>query len=208
MSTVKHVLQVAQIVPSTEAEGPGRRLAIWLQGCPLRCPGCCNPQMLPFEGGTPTRLETLLTKIADAQRQHRIEGVTLLGGEPFAHAVGAAPLAAKVQRRGLSVMIFTGYLLEDLRRDALSEVAALLRNTDILVDGPYLQELPEPERRWIGSSNQRIHFLTERYDESDERWQQRNTLEIRLRHGELSVNGFPAHRALGIWKRPKVTHRG
>ena len=43
-------LRVAQIVPFTEAEGPGRRFALWFQGCPLRCPGCCNPEMLPFEG--------------------------------------------------------------------------------------------------------------------------------------------------------------
>jgi anaerobic ribonucleoside-triphosphate reductase activating protein len=44
-------LRVAQVVPCTEAEGPGRRFALWFQGCPLRCPGCCNPEMLPFEGG-------------------------------------------------------------------------------------------------------------------------------------------------------------
>jgi len=44
-------LQVAQIVPCTEAEGPGRRFALWFQGCPLRCPGCCNPEFIPFAGG-------------------------------------------------------------------------------------------------------------------------------------------------------------
>ena len=44
-------LRIAQIVPSTEAEGPGRRFALWFQGCSLRCPGCCNPEMLPFTGG-------------------------------------------------------------------------------------------------------------------------------------------------------------
>ena len=49
--TVEPVLSVAQIVPCTEAEGPGRRFALWFQGCPLRCPGCCNPEMLPFTGG-------------------------------------------------------------------------------------------------------------------------------------------------------------
>ena len=46
------ILSVAQIVPHTEAEGPGVRFALWFQGCPLRCPGCCNPEMLPFDGGT------------------------------------------------------------------------------------------------------------------------------------------------------------
>ena len=36
-------LSVAQIVRCTEAEGPGKRYALWFQGCPLRCPSCCNP---------------------------------------------------------------------------------------------------------------------------------------------------------------------
>src|SRR4051812_10819834 len=44
-------LRLAQVIACTEAEGPGRRFAVWVQGCPLRCPGCCNPEMLPFEGG-------------------------------------------------------------------------------------------------------------------------------------------------------------
>ena len=37
-------MQIAQVVPVTEAEGPGKRFAVWFQGCPLRCPGCCNPE--------------------------------------------------------------------------------------------------------------------------------------------------------------------
>ena len=57
------------------------------------------------------------------------------------------------------------------------------------------------KRRWIGSTNQRIHFLSERYQADDPRWQQHNTLEIRLRGRELTVNGFPARSAAGLWHR-------
>src|SRR5437588_1859023 len=85
------VLSVAQVVPCTEAEGPGRRFALWFQGCPLRCPGCCNPEMLPFEGGQPTPLGEILSQIRRAHERNHIEGITLLGGEPLAHARGAAP---------------------------------------------------------------------------------------------------------------------
>src|SRR3954452_10841930 len=98
-------LQVAQIVPCTEAEGPGRRFALWFQGCPLRCPGCCNPEFLPFEGGEPMTLSAVLEQV-DAPRDEGIEGITLLGGEPLAHAAGAAALAMAARDRGLSVMVF------------------------------------------------------------------------------------------------------
>ena len=196
-------LQIAQIVPCTEAEGPGRRFAIWFQGCPLRCPGCCNPQMLSFEGGTSMKLAHLLGQIKSAQAEDQIEGVTLMGGEPFAHAVGAARLAQEAQGLGLSVMVFSGFILEDLRASAERGYAELLAHTDILVDGPYLQQLPESARRWIGSRNQRIHYLSKRCFADDPRWAEPNTLEIRLADGELSVNGFPALCALGMRKRPR-----
>jgi anaerobic ribonucleoside-triphosphate reductase activating protein len=195
-------LRIAQVIPCTEAEGPGRRFAVWLQGCPLRCPGCCNPEMLPFEGGTSISLRELVEKIEAAARMHEIEGVTLLGGEPLAHALSAAALARAARQRGLSMMVFSGYTLEEARRLPDPNVAELLAQTDILVDGPYRRELPETRRRWIGSTNQRIHFLSDRYRADDPCWRLPNTLEIRLREGELTVNGFPARSAVGLWKRP------
>src|SRR5262245_31872921 len=88
------VLNVRQIIPCTEAEGPGRRFALWFQGCPLRCPGCCNPEMLPFDGGQTMMVSEVLGQI---EATEGIEGITLLGGEPLAHAPGAAALARAVR---------------------------------------------------------------------------------------------------------------
>ena len=96
-------------------------------------------------------------------------------------------------------MVFSGYTIEELRDRPEPAVADLLAHTDILVDGPYVRELPDTQRRWIGSTNQRIHFLTDRYT-FDERWRQRNTLEIRVDRTGISVNGFPARDAVGLWK--------
>lgn len=196
-------LQVARIVPATEAEGPGRRFALWLQGCPLRCPGCCNPEMLPFEGGQRRSVADICSEIDSALPQG-IEGITLLGGEPLAHAASAAVLAREMHERGLTVMVFSGYTLEEARCLADPAVADLLAETDMLVDGPYLRDQPETRRRWIGSANQRVHFLTSRCRADDPRWLQPNTLELRLRGPELTVNGFPAANAVGLWKRPGV----
>ena len=197
------ILNLAQTVECTEAEGPGKRFAIWFQGCPMRCPSCCNPEMLSFDGGSPTRLEDLIQRIRSTQQTAAIEGVTLLGGEPFAHARGALQLAKQVQKLGLSVMIFSGFTLEELRSQNDTSVDELLGYTDILVDGRYEKELPETSRRWIGSRNQRIHFLSDRYDCDDIRWQSPNTLELRLEKGQLSVNGFPSQETKEFWKRPQ-----
>jgi anaerobic ribonucleoside-triphosphate reductase activating protein len=195
-------LQVAQTVACTEAEGPGKRFALWFQGCPLRCPGCCNPEMLPFAGGTRMQLEAVVAAVEEAARAQGVEGITLLGGEPLAHAAAGAALARAARARGLTVMVFSGYTLEEARRLTDPAVAELLALTDILVDGPYLREQPERRRRWIGSANQQVHFLTERYRADDPRWLLPNTLEVRLRGREVSVNGFPARAAVGLWRRP------
>jgi len=197
------LLRVAQLVPCTEAEGPGRRFALWFQGCPLRCPGCCNPEFIPFEGGESVRLADVLAAVDEARGQG-IEGITLLGGEPLAHAAGAAALAEAVRHRGLSVMVFSGYTIEEARGMRDPQVDALLAHTDILVDGPYVRELPDTARRWIGSTNQRIHFLTDRYRADDSCWREPNTLEIRVRGAEVAVNGFPARRAVGLWRKPRA----
>ncbi len=201
-------LSVAQTVACTEAEGPGRRFALWFQGCPLRCPGCCNPEMLPFTGGTRIPLETVVAEVEESARTQGIEGITLLGGEPLAHAAGGAALARAVRDRGRTVVVFSGYTLEEARRLQDPAVAELLALTDILVDGPYLRDQPEARRRWIGSANQQIHFLTDHYRADDPRWLLPNTLEVRLRGREVSVNGFPARSAVGLWRRPHLRRSG
>lgn len=192
-------MQIAQVVHCTEAEGPGKRFAVWFQGCPLRCPGCCNPEYLPFKGGETKSLPEMTEWMRQARDEAGVEGITLLGGEPSAHPAAAAGLAKAARELGLSVMTFSGYTLEELRRRPEPEVAELIASTDILVDGPYDRDQPDTARRWVGSQNQRIHFLTDRY-RFDEQWRQRNTLEIRVDRTGVTVNGFPAAGAVGLWK--------
>src|SRR5687767_14548277 len=129
------MLSIAQIVEDTEAEGPGRRFALWVQGCPMRCPGCCNPEMLRFEGGESVAPDLLADRILGVVPQ--VEGVSFLGGEPFAQATGLAEVARVVRRAGRSVMVYTGFTLGELRAKKDVGVDALLEETDLLVDGRY-----------------------------------------------------------------------
>ena len=76
------MLRVAAVVPDTSAEGPGRRWALWVQGCSIRCAGCCNPEMFDERRGRQVERGALVAEITDARRRG-VEGVTFLGGEPF-----------------------------------------------------------------------------------------------------------------------------
>jgi len=189
-------LNVALVVPRTEAEGPGVRFAVWAQGCPLRCPGCCNPEMLAFR----PRQSMGWRELADRALAAGVEGVSLLGGEPFAQAAGLARVARMVRSGGLSVMVFSGYTLAELRVLPDPATAELLAQTDLLVDGRYLEARRSYSRRWIGSDNQVVHFLTNRYHPEDPRFSEPNQVEIRFDGRSVIVNGFPVegvHRIVG-----------
>lgn len=192
-------LDIGVEVPDTEAEGPGRRYAVWVQGCPMRCPGCCNPEFLPFRGGERSTVGALLERIWATRATTELTGVSLLGGEPFAQAEALAVLAERVRDAGLSVMVYSGYTLEELTEGTPASapgVSRLLAATDLLCDGRYQREAPDDTRRWIGSTNQRLHFLSDRHHPAEPSFGEGETIEIRLRDGELVINGWPWGRGL------------
>ena len=193
--------RIAHRVACTEAEGPGKRYAIWFQGCPLRCAGCCNPHFLSFTGGHLVTLESLAEEITRAVTEHCLEGITLLGGEPTAQPEAAANLLEHAHSLGLNTLVFSGHTLEELRARHQPALDALLAQTDWLVDGPYDHTQPESIRRFIGSANQRLITLSNRVRADDPRWLGSNTLEIRMKNGTIEVNGFPTAslEALGPW---------
>jgi anaerobic ribonucleoside-triphosphate reductase activating protein len=184
-------LRVAARVAPTEAEGPQLRYALWLQGCPLRCDGCCNPGMHAPEGGEVVPVAVLAGEI---EATPGIEGVTFLGGEPFAQAPALAGLAGRVRALGLGVMVFTGYALEALRASRDPGVAALLAGTDLLVDGPYERARASSARRFIGSDNQRIHAFGPRYAAlaAPGGWPAgEGDVEVRIDGARVFLNGAP-----------------
>jgi anaerobic ribonucleoside-triphosphate reductase activating protein len=186
------VLRVATIVDDTEAEGPGRRFALWVQGCTIRCPGCCNPEMFVADRGTVTTIDELAGRLDRAGPG--IEGVSILGGEPFEQAGGCAAFARAARAQGKTVMVYSGYTLAEIR--ARPDSSELLAACDLLVDGRYDRERPEPPpplgRRWIGSTNQGVHYLTAAYSAEDPQMHTANTVEVHWRDGQLLINGWPA----------------
>ena len=185
-------LNVAKIIDVTEAEGPGLRTAIWVQGCLKRCVGCCNGQFLKIQPADVCDSHTIIEQIAQNQQQYGIEGVTLLGGEPFLQAEGLAHVAQACRNMGMSVMVFSGYQLEELDDVRFKGASQLLNATDVLVDGEYQQHLTENLRNWVGSTNQRFHYFTDFYDESIETQSLTVTNEWRIdAQGNILGNGLP-----------------
>ena len=189
------MLKIASIVPKTEAEGPGERFAVWVQGCPFRCPGCCNPHYLAFDSESASLIKPEALAQMILEQRECVEGVTFIGGEPFAQAAGLVEVASLIRAEGLSVMVFSGFTMAELN-DAndvdYEDRQRLLALTDLLVDGQYKRDLHVNNRRWIGSSNQEVHYLTERYRHLEGNWpSEANTIEIRFKKGELTINGFP-----------------
>lgn len=186
-------LNLASWIPCTEVEGPGKRAALWVQGCDKRCVECCNPSYLKIVQRNILSADTMIECLLAAHQQWDLEGVTFLGGEPFLQAQGLAAVAEGVSRTGLSVMTFTGYTMQELHEVSLPGTHELLAWTDVLVDGPYESLSPDSRRNWVGSTNQRFHYLTNRYDASIEgAGIPEREVEWRIRDdGHLVVNGWP-----------------
>ncbi|WP_341279243.1 4Fe-4S single cluster domain-containing protein [Paenibacillus sp. FSL H8-0537] len=183
------VLRVHRFLPSTAVEGPGIRSCLQVQGCPIHCPGCAVPFTWPEDGGMTMEVEQLAEQILNGPE---VEGITFLGGEPFEQAGDLARLARILRASGLSVMTFTGYLVENLRSAGRADWLELLAVTDLLIDGPFVRERLDTSRPWVGSANQRYHFLTDRYSDLKEKLTDiPNRLEVRITpDGRVMINGL------------------
>jgi len=183
-------VNVAHGIERCHVLGPGERSVIWVQGCPLRCPGCHNPQFLPFVDATWMTIGELEGRILAVGG---LEGVTFVGGEPFAQARALAALAQRVRRAGLSVMTYSGFTVEQLISGVEPYAMWLMYSTDLLMDGRYRQELPT-QKPWRGSDNQRLIALSPRYANEVEAWNRPvgQDFEVRVRaDGTLEVLGIP-----------------
>ena len=146
-------MRIANTVDDSIVDGHGLRFTVFTQGCPHHCPGCHNPGTHDPCGGREVPLEELEQQM---KKNPLIEGITLSGGEPFAQAADCAELARRAHEHGLNLWTFSGYRYEDLRDRGDPDWTALLEQTDVLVDGPFLQDQKSYELRFRGSRNQRL----------------------------------------------------
>ena len=145
------MMRILDIVEDTMVDGPGFRTSIYCAGCRHQCPGCHNPQSWAFDQGREMTVRELM-RIIVADPYTR--GVTFSGGDPMYQAAAFAELARQIHRRTQKdVWCYTGFTFESLIQDDQRE---LLAEVDVLVDGPFVQSLHDPDLLFRGSSNQRL----------------------------------------------------
>ncbi len=146
-------LQIAGVIKESIVDGKGIRYTVFTQGCPHHCPSCHNPQTWPFEGGETTTPEKLFE---DFRQNPLLKGITFSGGEPFCQSAPLAELAKLVHGAKKDVTVYTGYTYEELLDKHDKDVDALLAETDVLIDGPFILEKKNLELLFRGSENQRL----------------------------------------------------
>lgn len=149
-----------KIIPETITDGEGLRTAIYVSGCENHCKGCFNPESWDYKAGQELTDKVIDDFIENIRNNPLLEGVSILGGDPFApcNRTGLLNLLEKLNNAGITdIWCWTGYVLEELKKD----ITALkcLRRIRTLVDGPYVEALKSTDIRFRGSTNQRIIYL-------------------------------------------------
>ncbi len=166
--------------------GPGNRYGLWVQGCNRRCPGCVAEKSQDLNGGTLIDVGGLAWEIICTD----IEGLTISGGEPFLQAKALAELVTLIrEKKDIGVIVYTGYLLEELKD--VPDAEFFLEQIDLLIDGPYIKELDDG-KSLRGSSNQRVHTLTDRYKDYLHLYGTEDRKTEVFKHGDfINIVGIP-----------------
>jgi len=153
----KPSVRIAGYYHNSLTEGPGRRSSVLFQFCPLKCKGCYVSQLHNKESGAVVPVKKLAESLLDSNFER--DGVTILGGEPFAQVDGLLTLVKELRKQGCShIVCYSGYSLEALLEKSAkqSAIVAVLNEIDILIDGAYIESLAGGAGLWTGSSNQRV----------------------------------------------------
>ena len=135
------------------ADGEGVRVTLFVSGCTNHCKGCFQKETWDFCYGTKYTSDTE-KEILEALGSDFIQGLTLLGGEPFEpeNELVLVPLCAEIRKKfkGKTIWIWTGHSYKEIKDTALAQYC------DVIVDGPFIQRLASADIKFRGSTNQQI----------------------------------------------------
>ncbi|KRK71812.1 anaerobic ribonucleoside-triphosphate reductase activating protein [Lacticaseibacillus nasuensis] len=148
---------VASYKPFNFVDGEGVRCSLYVSGCKFNCPGCYNKVAQNFHYGQPYTQE-LEERIIKDLAQPYVQGLTLLGGEPFLNTQVCLKLCRRVRAEfghDKDIWSWTGYKWDELMQESADKLE-LLDLLDILIDGRFLEAEKDLTLQFRGSANQRI----------------------------------------------------
>ena len=159
-------MKYAGLIKNDLAAAPGVCVSFFVQGCPLRCPGCHNPESWDFEGGMEFSAKTLNDILTSLSANGIERPLCIMGGEPLCpENLFLTTLIIKEvrqQKPNVKIYLWTGYTYEELlsKKTSNPKLEYILNNIDCLIDGPFIQEEKDITLQMRGSRNQRIIYLT------------------------------------------------
>ena len=151
------IMNYIKMIPETISDGEGLRAAIYVAGCENKCDGCFNPESWDYSAGHELTMELLDGFLEDVNANQLVEGISFLGGDPFApkNRKDFYRVLRRCRQKGIkNIWVWTGYIKEELEKDPIARACFSLINT--LVDGPFRKGLRTNDLKFRGSSNQRI----------------------------------------------------
>lgn len=148
---------IADYKPFNFVDGEGVRNSLYVSGCLFACEGCFNKAAQNFRYGKPFTPELEEQIITDLRHDY-VQGLTLLGGEPFLNTDVCLQVVERIRQefgQTKDIWSWTGYTFDELLQDSEDKLA-LLAKIDILVDGRFELSKKDLKLQFLGSSNQRI----------------------------------------------------
>ena len=159
-------MKYAGLIKNDLAAAPGVCVSFFVQGCPLRCPGCHNPESWDFEGGMEFSAKTLNDILTSLSANGIERPLCIMGGEPLcpenSFLTTLIIKEVRQQKPNVKIYLWTGYTYEELlsKKTSNPKLEYILDNIDCLIDGPFIQEEKDITLQMRGSRNQRIIYLT------------------------------------------------
>lgn len=172
---------VAYIKLCTKTEGPYKRCCIWFQGCNINCKGCCNKDLQPLIPNHIVSFDELINIVKEAKTKFDIEGITLSGGEPSLQK-SLKGFNDEIHKLGLGIIMFSG-------KEKSQLVSELVGSVDLLIDGPFIESLLDEKRVLLGSTNKNLTFITERYKDCADYFNNPISIEEITAEDYIFING-------------------
>ena len=183
---------VSHVLAPVVSLGPGERIVVWTAGCSKRCAGCISPQWRSQSPDQDVDVDELAQMLLDTAREHGVHRLTVSGGDPLEQASELVKLLATSRCAYDDILVYTGFTLEELPQVIGADTWETLKPLiDVLIDGPYIDELNVPDCALRGSTNQRVIYLSDRphYD-YDQYLQQPRQLQNYVQDGTIITVGI------------------